>query len=927
MRPCARRRGVLPARRRPGARRLGAPPGDRRARRRRRRARARAAPPDAAAGSRCAAARAPRPAPPRARCASRRARRSTASRSPTSRSSPRRARAPTAAGGAGRRRRWRSRCATLRRDFPYDLVHAHNAVPAGEAVRRAGRSTAARRLRPRRRRLPHRARLGRGRAGRARGARDARGSCSPTAPAIEQRCRVLGARDDARRAPRHRPARRARRALRRPDGRHDRPPHRAQAPRRRAARDRRCCATPPAAALPGHRRRARARRAATRSPPSSASPTASSSPASCPTTQALARTRRAWLLAMPSTDEAFGVAYVEAMAGGLPAIGARRRARPGGDPSRRRRPRARRARRRRRRSPRRIDAPRSATPTRSRSAGEQARATVAARRSRGRRCGAATVAAYEDALAGPGPSAPGARDEARPVRHQPRAARARRRVRGAAPPRAARARDLRRALVARDRRGRRSRRAAPLRRAARDPRARRLGRLRRRRLRHGRARRPAGGLAGGAQRARAVRAVDRAVGASAHAGARRRRVRRCSPRCTATPTRSSPTGRTSRPSRALAGRATCTSRRRPSTTRSGAQRVDADAHGALQRGVSRTAEPGKRRRGAPGRLAFVRFRSNRRARPRRRGIRAPPEPRRRRGRLRRPQPPEQVRNFLAAADVLVIPSLRTRSFREPWGLVANEAMNQSTPIIATDEVGAVAGGLVRHERNGLVVPAGDARRWPAALRRLHDDAAAARDGSARTPAATSPPTPSTRGRPGFCSRARLATVIVMRKLAQHRSLTLLALLVVDARRRSAPGKTVINDCTDDEVLSKTYTQKEYRDALAKLPADADQYGNCRDIIARAQEAAATKGGSKGSRRRRDSSAGATTAAAPAAARRPSTAAGRRPARRCLARGSRRGGRCRAPAVRCGRRGRARVDRGRRRPRRPAPTASPACRPR
>ncbi|MDQ3676921.1 MAG: glycosyltransferase family 4 protein, partial [Actinomycetota bacterium] len=86
-----------------------------------------------------------------------------------------------------------------------------------------------------------------------------------------------------------------------------------------------------------------------------------------------------------------------------------------------------------------------------------------------------------------------------------------------------------------------------------------------------------------------------------------------------------------------------------------------------------------------------------------------------------PQPPEQIRNFLAAADVCVIPSLRTRSFREPWGLVANEAMNQSTPVIASDEVGAVAGGLVRHERNGLVVPAGDPTALAAALARLRDD--------------------------------------------------------------------------------------------------------------------------------------------------------------------------------------------------------------
>ncbi len=88
-----------------------------------------------------------------------------------------------------------------------------------------------------------------------------------------------------------------------------------------------------------------------------------------------------------------------------------------------------------------------------------------------------------------------------------------------------------------------------------------------------------------------------------------------------------------------------------------------------------------------------------------------------------PQPPDQVRNFLAVAHVCVIPSLRTRDFREPWGLVANEAMNQSTPVIASEEVGAVAGGLVRHERNGLVVPAGDVPALAGALRRLHDDRA------------------------------------------------------------------------------------------------------------------------------------------------------------------------------------------------------------
>ncbi|MCW3038858.1 MAG: glycosyltransferase family 4 protein [Solirubrobacterales bacterium] len=85
------------------------------------------------------------------------------------------------------------------------------------------------------------------------------------------------------------------------------------------------------------------------------------------------------------------------------------------------------------------------------------------------------------------------------------------------------------------------------------------------------------------------------------------------------------------------------------------------------------------------------------------------------------QDPPALRNFLHHSSVLVIPSVPTRTFREPWGLIANEAMNQRLPIIATDAVGAAAGGLVRHERNGLVVPAGDVDALRDALLRLHGD--------------------------------------------------------------------------------------------------------------------------------------------------------------------------------------------------------------
>lgn len=107
------------------------------------------------------------------------------------------------------------------------------------------------------------------------------------------------------------------------------------------------------------------------------------------------------------------------------------------------------------------------------------------------------------------------------------------------------------------------------------------------------------------------------------------------------------------------------------------------------------------------------------------------------------QPAEWVRNFYGLADVLVVPSLPTSTFREPWGLVVNEAMNQRLPIIASDAVGATAGGLVRHERNGLVTGAADVGALADALRRLRDDAplrrrlgeAGARDVASHTAAA------------------------------------------------------------------------------------------------------------------------------------------------------------------------------------------------
>ena len=78
----------------------------------------------------------------------------------------------------------------------------------------------------------------------------------------------------------------------------------------------------------------------------------------------------------------------------------------------------------------------------------------------------------------------------------------------------------------------------------------------------------------------------------------------------------------------------------------------------------------------------------------------------------------ELRSIYSSVDVLVVPSIVTRTFREPWGLVINEAMNRGLPVIATNAVGAAAGGLVRDGESGIVVAAGDADALAAALERL-----------------------------------------------------------------------------------------------------------------------------------------------------------------------------------------------------------------
>jgi glycosyltransferase involved in cell wall biosynthesis len=82
---------------------------------------------------------------------------------------------------------------------------------------------------------------------------------------------------------------------------------------------------------------------------------------------------------------------------------------------------------------------------------------------------------------------------------------------------------------------------------------------------------------------------------------------------------------------------------------------------------------------------------------------------------------QELRMLYQASDFLVLPSVPTRFVKETWGVVVNEAMNAGVPVIATDAVGAAAGGLVRDGFTGLVVPAGDVMGLAFALDRLAGD--------------------------------------------------------------------------------------------------------------------------------------------------------------------------------------------------------------
>ena len=102
-----------------------------------------------------------------------------------------------------------------------------------------------------------------------------------------------------------------------------------------------------------------------------------------------------------------------------------------------------------------------------------------------------------------------------------------------------------------------------------------------------------------------------------------------------------------------------------------------------------------------------------------------------------------------------------------------------------------------------------------------------------------------------------------------RALLVLALMLVAAPAALADTRDdIIRDCNDDGRLDGDYTPSQIRDARKHIPADVDQYSDCRDVLTRAlggtgksNVGGATGGGSGGGTSGGGSSGGGSAAPA------------------------------------------------------------------
>jgi len=79
---------------------------------------------------------------------------------------------------------------------------------------------------------------------------------------------------------------------------------------------------------------------------------------------------------------------------------------------------------------------------------------------------------------------------------------------------------------------------------------------------------------------------------------------------------------------------------------------------------------------------------------------------------------DQLYKYYNIADIVAVPSITTPVFKEPWGLIVNEAMNQGSVVIASDAVGAAMGGLIKNDKNGIIVPEKNADKLAEAIEKV-----------------------------------------------------------------------------------------------------------------------------------------------------------------------------------------------------------------
>ena len=75
--------------------------------------------------------------------------------------------------------------------------------------------------------------------------------------------------------------------------------------------------------------------------------------------------------------------------------------------------------------------------------------------------------------------------------------------------------------------------------------------------------------------------------------------------------------------------------------------------------------------------------------------------------------------------------------------------------------------------------------------------------------------------------------------------TLCAALLAPAGASADYQRLLLDACGNDGTVNGNYSQSEYRDALANIPTDADQYSDCRAILTAAQLSAASGGSGSG----------------------------------------------------------------------------------